>query len=539
MARIGHAQPGHTSPSFALIVAFFVVAPVWVARVHASDAPLIQHVEPSSGPAGTLIRISGLRFHEGAKAFVGDTLLAIDQRLPNLITARLPAGAKSGWVTVETAAGKVVGPEFVVTPTPAAPVIESVEPNTAAPGTEVTIHGQHFSTRMAEDSVRFGDKPAIVIAASPVGLRVLVPDDARTAAVSVRVALAGEATSSTQFEVSTATAITELSPRAVAPGGTLVIKGTGFSKDAKKDRVYLNNQEAHVQAATETSLTVSVPRAVASGRVLVDVKGAGRAYSKQELEIQRAPSIVGFAPQSAASGTRVTVRGGSFGDDPSAVEARVGELPAQVVSAAHTQLVLIVPPLAKSGRLSIRVHGVGPAWSEQDLVVLAPLSITGFSPRSGPVGSTVLIEGTGFSTSPARDRVRFAGELAEVTAATSTRLSVRVPVAGSGLVTLQVEGSGSAEGLSPFVVTQPPRITAVSATTAPAGSALTIRGSGFGASPALVTVTLGTQKLVVQSVREDAVVVTLPTIAMVGKLSVAVAQQGSAHFDRDLSVTAP
>lgn len=505
----------------------------------ANDAPLIERIEPSSGPAGTLLRVSGLRFKEGAKVFVGDTALTIDQRLPNLLTARVPEGAKSGWVAVETSAGKALGPQFVVTQPAPAPIIESIEPPRAAPGTEVVIHGQHFSTRMAEDLVRFGDKAAIVTSASPVELHVLVPDNAQSAAVSVQVPLAGEAKSPTVFEVSAATSITALSPRVVAPGGTVVITGTGFSKDAKKNRVYLNNDEAKLQAATDTKLTILVPRSAASGRVLVDVKGAGRAYSKDALQIQRPPSIVGFSPLTAAVGSQVTVNGASFGDEAAAIEARIGELQAQVVSASHSQLVLVVPPLAKSGRVSVRVHGVGPAWSDKELGVLAALSISGFGPRSGPVGSSVILEGSGFSTAAEHNHVRFAGQVAEVIAATPTRLSVRVPTAAkSGLVTLQVDGSGSAETLSPFVVTQPPHVVGVSGLEAIAGSALTITGSGFGTSPALVSVKLGNLPLAVQTVHDDVLIVTLPTNVAAGKITVTVAQQGSASFEHEIKVTA-
>ncbi len=54
-------------------------------------------------------------------------------------------------------------------------------------------------------------------------------------------------------------------------------------------------------------------------------------------------------------------------------------------------------------------------------------TITSFSPTSGPVGTTVTITGTNFSTTPANNIVYFGAGKATVTAATATQLIVTVP----------------------------------------------------------------------------------------------------------------
>ncbi len=59
--------------------------------------------------------------------------------------------------------------------------------------------------------------------------------------------------------------------------------------------------------------------------------------------------------------------------------------------------------------------------------VCAP-SITGFSPTSGPVGTSVTITGTRFSSIPTNNIVYFGATRATVTAATATQLTVVVPV---------------------------------------------------------------------------------------------------------------
>jgi len=59
------------------------------------------------------------------------------------------------------------------------------------------------------------------------------------------------------------------------------------------------------------------------------------------------------------------------------------------------------------------------------------LAILTFSPPRGPVGSTVTIYGTGFSSTPSQNTVSFNGTNATVQSATSTQLVVTVPTGAS------------------------------------------------------------------------------------------------------------
>ncbi len=62
------------------------------------------------------------------------------------------------------------------------------------------------------------------------------------------------------------------------------------------------------------------------------------------------------------------------------------------------------------------------------LTVFGQPTISSFSPASGPVGTTVTIAGSNFSTTPSNNIVFFGGVRATVTNATSTSLSVTVPM---------------------------------------------------------------------------------------------------------------
>lgn len=86
---------------------------------------------------------------------------------------------------------------------------------------------------------------------------------------------------------------------------------------------------------------------------------------------------------------------------------------------------------------------------------IIPPTVSSFNPSSGLVGSTVVITGTNFSTVPANNTVRFNGTPATVTLASSTSLTVTVPVgATSGLISVVVGGLTANSGTS-FTVTSP------------------------------------------------------------------------------------
>jgi hypothetical protein len=80
--------------------------------------------------------------------------------------------------------------------------------------------------------------------------------------------------------------------------------------------------------------------------------------------------------------------------------------------------------------------------------------ITSFSPASGPVGTTVEMNGKNFSTTKADNTVKFNGQVASVQLATTTKLTVTVPNgATDGAISVKV-GDKTATSSSAFTVTE-------------------------------------------------------------------------------------
>jgi hypothetical protein len=459
--------------------------------------------------------------------------------LPNRLSIRVPEGVQSGHVAVTTTAGTVRGPEFRVTPPPPAPVIEAVDPPRGPPGAPVVIRGHGFSPKLTGNVVTLGGQPVVVRSVTADELQVTVPDGASSGPFVVRVMQAGEASSKKPFEVTAATAVRELRPARGAPGVELTIRGSGFSKTLARNRVYLNNVALTVKSATETELVVTLPHKVASGPVLVDVEGAGRAYSSDSFVVQRPPTIVDFSPKRGTPGTLIKVRGTNFGNDPNAIEALLGTTKLAVREARDTDLQVEVPEGAQDGKLSIRVNGVGPTWSTDAFAVMPVLRIARFSPESGPAGSEVVIEGQGFGEAPARNRVMIGGQVAHVIEASSSRLKVRVPKGKSGPIQVSVPGSGEVRTTNAFVITTPPEVTGMAPLQGPVGTELTIEGSGFGANPAVVKVTLAGRRLELKAVRDDAIVAKVVDGAKTGRVKVEIPLQGATEPEDPFTVTAP
>jgi hypothetical protein len=302
--------------------------------------------------------------------------------------------------------------------------------------------------------------------------------------------------------------------------------------------VYLNNVALTVKSASETELVVAVPMKAASGPLLVDVEGAGRAYSSEPFVVQRAPSVVDFTPKRGTPGTLISVRGTNFGDDPKVIDALLGDTKLIVREARDTEVKLEVPESAHDGKLSLRVNGVGPVWSNDAFAVMPVLRIARFSPESAPAGAEVVIEGQGFGESPARNRVLIGGTAAHVIEASPTRLKVRVPKGKSGPIQVSVPGSGETRTPGAFVITVPPEVTGMAPQQGPVGTEVTIAGSGFGVNPAVVKVTLGGKALELEAVRDDAIVAKIVSGAKSGKLKVEIPLQGASEPDDTFTVTA-
>jgi len=506
--------------------------------VEGQPRPVVERIEPTSGPPGVQLEIIGRRIHPSSHIFLGRTELPVVRRLPNRWTVTVPAGAGTGRIVIATPFGRFNGPEFRVVSSRPAPTVETLEPAQGPPGSEITLRGQNFSPRLTDNTVLLSGRPAVVRSATPTMLTVIVPAGVTSGPFVVRVANAGEGTSPA-FAVMTGTAVSDFRPRIGPPGSIVAIAGAGFSTTPASNRVFLNNVPVPVQSATPTELVVRIPDRAASGTLLVDVAGSGRAQTPTPFVIQHPPTIRSFTPAAGPPATVVTLRGSNFGTDVRALSVTLGGRPVVVRSLAPTTIVGEVPVGVSSGRLAVTVHGLGPAEARTDFTVLEPVAIRGFEPRTGPVGTVVLVRGAGFSAVPAQNTVTVSGTRAEVVSASANELRVRVPASRSGTFDVTVAGNGQARSTAPFVITQPPVVVTFEPAGGTVGSDVVIRGSHFGDNPGLVAVTIGGRPMPLRSLADDRIVVRVPAAATDDHMVVSVRMQGAVSSPEVFRVLMP
>ncbi len=526
-------------PFIAAIVASMALCAV-PSTVHARRAPprpVIERVQPTSGAAGTQIQIVGRNLSSTRSVTIGGVPVAITSRSPYRWTGTIPAGVRSGYLVFESAMGPVRGPYFRVTAAAPAPLVRSVVPSVAAPGSEVTLSGQNFSPRVHDNTVLLAGRQVVVRSATPTALRVIVPTWAQTGPFTVRVAGSGEAMSP-PLTVDVGTQITSFSPQRGEAGTVVTIDGTGFNRRRRANQVYFGSRRARVLRASATQLQVRVPTRVGDGPILVAVRRGGRATSAQPFIVQAAPRIDSIAPSSGPPGTVITIRGANFGADVRRVRVILGGQALRVRSVLPDRIEAIIVPGIRSGNLEVYVHDLR-ATSGSEVGVRSQLQVMSFRPRSGDVDTEIRVRGMGFSPRISENTVTIGGTAAAVVGASPNELRVRVAQGTpSGTIQVSVAGSGTATSREAFMTTTPPFIASFSPMSGGPGTEVTITGANFGTNPQLVRASMSGRSMEVRSVQNNRLVVVVPRGSTSSRITINVSTNGGTVTGREFSVEA-
>jgi hypothetical protein len=169
-------------------------------------------------------------------------------------------------------------------------------------------------------------------------------------------------------------------------------------------------------------------------------------------------------------------------------------------------------------------------------------SIGSFTPTSGPVGTSVTISGTNFSTTPANNTVKFNGTTATITGTpTATSITTTVPTGAiTGKITVTVAGQ-TATSSTDFTVTLPaPTITNFNPSSGLVGASVNITGTNFSTTPANNTVKFNGTTATVTASTATSITTTVPTGATTGKITITVTGYTATSSATDFIVnTAP
>ena len=165
------------------------------------------------------------------------------------------------------------------------------------------------------------------------------------------------------------------------------------------------------------------------------------------------------------------------------------------------------------------------------------LSITGFSPGSGPLGTAVTISGTGFSPIALNNLVKFNGTAASVDAAAVGSLAVTVPAgATTGPITVTVGGATATSG-SNFTVVGP-SIASFSPSGGPAGTSVAVTGTSFDSTVGATVVKLNGVTAAASTASATSLSLTVPSNAASGRITATTAA-GTGASAQDFVVPPP
>lgn len=320
----------------------------------------------------------------------------------------------------------------------------------------------------------------------------------------------------TGTELTAPPTITSVTPSAAPVGATVSIRGSLFTGATAV--VFNGTNQPTFTVVNDTIITTTVPVGATTGPIAI-TNPFGTTTSTFNVTVIPAPTIASFTPSNGTFGTNVTIIGTGF---TWATGVRFNGVNATFNVVNNTTINATVPNGATSG--TIRV--VNPADSVESLnsfTVFGVPVVTSFTPATGPAGTLVTIDGSGFNAITA---VRFNGVNASYSVVNPTQITATVPSGASTGPISVLNASGTGTSGTNYVVTTPPTITGFTPSSGGPGATVVISGTNFigtdsvqfnGATTLAFTVNSSTQ-----------ITATVPAAATTGVISV-FTSQGSAN----------
>src|SRR5450432_1751529 len=362
----------------------------------------------------------------------------------------------------------------------AAPTITSISPGSGptSGGTAVTITGTNFT---GATTVLFGTASATnIVLVSSTTITATSPPGTAGPAVDVTTSNGtGSTAYGSGFVYYTTPLPTGLSPAQGPTTGftTVNISGSGFTSVTGVD--FGGTAAASYTINSDTSITASSP-VHAAGAITAHLTYGGGTVSAGTFTFIGPPTFTLMSPTSGptAGGTTVTVTGTNL--QGSAVT--VGGLPAtNIIVAAGGSSLTFVTPAESAGPAAVVIGALAGSVSAGNYTYVAPPTISGLAPTSGPAfgGTSVVITGTDFTGATA---VQFGGIAAASYTVTSPTQITATTAAGTGAVTVRVtttNGTGTSSGTFTFLPA--PTVTGLAPNLGPAagGTSVVITGTGF------------------------------------------------------------
>ena len=322
--------------------------------------PGITGVTPSSGLAGTPVKITGTNFGatQGTSAvtFNGTTAISISNWSATSITAVVPSGATTGnmMVTVNSLASNGV-PFTVLVP----PTISGLSLTSGVMGTPVTIAGTNFGAAEGASTLTFNGTAATISTWSATSITTVVPPGATTG--NVVVTINGNPSNGVPFTVLTDTLTSSANPSSY--GGSVTFTAT-FSVSGLTGSVTFMDNGTQIGTGTITGTTASyTTSSLVIGTHSITASWPGNstypAITSNTVSqyIQNTAAIYSLSPTSGVIGTSVTIAGTNFGASQGTSMVTFNGTAATITNWSATSITAVVPSGATTGNVMVTVNG--------------------------------------------------------------------------------------------------------------------------------------------------------------------------------------
>jgi RHS repeat-associated protein len=435
----------------------------------------VNAISPQAGPVGTQVTIAGNGFgaSQGTStvSFNSTAATAISSWSDSQIVATVPTGATTGGVKVTVGStSSNTGNTYTV----GGVSVTGVNPTSGLPGAQIQISGSGFGTTQGTSSVTVNGWTATPTVWSDGSITTTVPATATVSAGPIKVTVGGVASNTTTNFTILGPVITSLSPSSGTPGTQVQVNGSGFGATQGSSSFSFNGTAGSVVTWSDTAITVAVPPAATAGRVWV-AEGSQNSNTNLNFTVP-APKITSISPTSGIIGTQVTINGSGFRASQGSSSVLINGFTVPVVSWSDTQIVVTVSASIKTGPVTISGASI---VSNSDFVFTLPNpTVVSLTPISGPPGTQIQINGSGFGATQGTSTLTVHGIAATVTSWSDTAISATVPTtASSGPAAVTVGGVPSNANIN-FTIPAP-QVTSISPNSGIIGTQITVTGANF------------------------------------------------------------
>lgn len=432
----------------------------------------ISSITPARGLIGATVTISGTNFGlaPGTVKFNGITAAEIVSWTDSKILVKVPAGSSTGAVSVTVGGTVHNGFYFEVIS------ISNIEPAVGKIGDAVTIIGSGFGAiPAAAGQVKIG-----AVAVSDILLwndrqiKFKVPD--KSISSKITVAVNGLTSNGVDFRV---IKITSLSQNYGPAGMPVTINGSGFGSSPAADGRLMFNGAAITAADiiewSDAKIIAKIPLNSVPGSGTIEFLSSAAGSNKVLFDVTYIYSIdrsIGTA------GSQITINGTGFGPARGNNAVTFNSVSASsITSWAIDKIIVSVPAAAASGPLEVVISAV-----KTNSKPLSIISIYSLSAARGAADTQITVYGSGFGSVQGSNKILINDIEAHVVDGLWTDRQVRIAVpddAVSGSLKAVINDFET-NGMN-FDIVSFDQVMPITPAYGPAGSMVTINGSGFGA----------------------------------------------------------